>query len=102
MWHKSEPQTKSARVDSDFTLDNINVRAGSARVITKDGAGDLQVFRSPIGLTFLEVDPAVVDVTTVYAGVIRDGAFITVDTRHSALGDQANAQQYFGRCTVLQ
>ena len=101
-WASGSPKTSAARFDTEITFDAIDSKRGTARLIGNIGAGDVRVTSSPVGISFMEIQPAVVDVTTVFSAYDKSGNFIAVDTRHVNASGVPMAEQFFGTCKVWQ
>ena len=101
-WTGSKPKTSPARMDHDVQFDSINIKSQSARIIGKQGAGDIKVSVSEVGISFLEIAPAVFDITTVFPVYGEDHDFIAVDTRHVTFSGKSMAEQYYGTCKIWQ
>jgi hypothetical protein len=101
-WPKGAAQTRASKMDQSFVFDSINREKHTARLIADAGASDVWVASSMIGLTFIEMNPAASDVTTVFVQTDLQGRFLAVDTRHALAIDAAMAEQYFGTCTALE
>ena len=100
VWSAGNPKTSDARFDADVTFDIIDLKRGSVRVIGNIGAGDARVTLSPVGMSIVEMNPGVVDVTTVFSVYDKAGDFIAVDTRHVKAFGATMVEQYFGTCKV--
>lgn len=92
----------SAQFDEDVTFDAIDLKRGTVRVIGNIGSGDARVTLTPVGLSIFDLNPGVVDVTTVFSVYDKSGSFIAVDTRHVNAFALAMAEQYYGTCKVWQ
>ena len=102
MWQGSKPKTSSAHFDQDVHFDSIDIKSQSARLIGNIGARDVKVFATQVGVSFVESEPAVVDLTTVFPIYGNNHDFIAVDTRHVMISGASMAEQYYGSCQVLQ
>src|SRR5262249_17061899 len=98
---------KLARKESagpEVTFDAIDRKAGRARIITNDGAGDVTVIPGPTALTFIEVAPTGNSLVTVVFPRFRAGTreFYAADSEHIfAVGD-ISIGQYYGSCIALE
>jgi hypothetical protein len=99
-WRDNKPAIRSARFDEDIQFDSIDLGKASARVIGNVGASDVRVLNTPVGLPFLDTQPAVFDITTVFAVYTKNNEFPAVDSRHVMVLGAAMAQQYYGTCKV--
>ncbi|HEY8857207.1 MAG TPA: hypothetical protein VIM43_07620 [Rugosibacter sp.] len=102
MWPSSKPKTSTAHFGQDVHFDAIDIKNQSARLIGNVGAGDVKVFATEVGVSFIESAPAVIDLTTVFPIYGKDHDFIAVDTRHAMYSGATMAEQYYGLCQVLQ
>lgn len=102
IWLGSKPKTSTAQSGQDVYFDSIDIKNRSARLIGNIGAGDVKVFATEVGMSFVELEPAVVDLTTVFPIYGKDHDFIAVDTRHVMAPGASMAEQYYGSCQVLQ
>jgi len=71
-------------------------------MIGNNGASDVKVFATQVGVSFIDSAPAVVDLTTVFPIYGTGHDFIAVDTRHVMVSGAAMAEQFYGSCQVLQ
>lgn len=101
-WKGNKPSVGSARFDEDVRFDAIDLGKQSARVIGNTGAGDIRVLNTAVGLSFLDTEPAVLDVTTVFAIYAANNEFPAVDSRHVLFLGTALAEQFYGTCKVSQ
>ena len=86
------------------TFDSIDTKAGKARLIGTQGAGDVQVLLTVAGLTFIEQTAfGNLNFTTVFSKF--DSAvsrrFIAVASRHQNINGPFPSQ-YHGTCSVLE
>jgi hypothetical protein len=102
VWPGGKPRTASAHPGQDVRFDGIDIKFQSARVIASSGARDVKVLPARMGLSFIELAPALVDLTTVFAIYGKDHELIAVDTRHEMVSGASTATQYYGSCQVLQ
>ena len=101
-WTGSKPKTSTARFDQDVHFDSIDYKNQSARLIGNNGADDVKVFATVVGVSFIESAPAVVDLTTVFPIYGTSHDFIAVDTRHVMVSGASMAEQYYGSCQIMQ
>lgn len=101
-WTGSKPKTSTARFDQDVHFDSIDFKNQSARLIGNVGAGDVKVFATEVGVSFIDLAPAVVDLTTVFPRYGNNHDFIAVDTRHVMVSGASMAEQYYGSCQIMQ
>jgi hypothetical protein len=101
-WKGNKPAVGSARFDEDVQFDSIDLGKQSARLIGNIGAGDVRVLNTAVGLSFLETEPAVLDITTVFAVYTESNEFPAVDSRHVIVLGTAMAEQFYGTCKVWQ
>jgi hypothetical protein len=102
IWPGSKPKTSTAHFGQDVHFDATDIKYQSARVIGNIGARDVKVLPARLGLSFMELAPAVVDLTTVFPIYGKGHDFIAVDTRHGMVSGAPMAEQYSGSCQVLQ
>ena len=101
-WLGSKPTTSTARFNQDVHFDSIDFKNQSAREIGNIGAGDVKVFVTEVGVSFVESAPAVVDLTTVFPIYGNGHDFIAVDTRHVIVSGESMAEQYYGSWQIMQ
>lgn len=101
-WTGRKPKTSTARFDQDVHFDSIDFKNQSARLIGNVGAGDVKVFATEVGVSFIDLAPAVVDLTTVFPRYGNNHDFIAVDTRHVMVSGASMAEQYYGSCQIMQ
>ncbi len=101
-WTGSKPKTSTARFDQDVYFDSIDFKNQSARLIGNIGAGDVKVLATEVGVSFVESEPAVVDLTTVFPIYGNGHDFVAVDTRHVMVSGASMAEQYYGSCQIMQ
>ena len=103
-WPNGRPKTTTAHAgtDLDVNLDSIDILNQSARMIGNNGASDVKVFATQVGVSFIDSAPAVVDLTTMFPIYGTGHDFIAVDTRHVMVSGAAMAEQFYGSCQVLQ
>ena len=101
-WSGSKPKTSSAHTAQDVVIDAINIKYQSARAIGQAGARDVKVFPDRMGLSFMELAPAVVDLVTVFSVYGKDHDFIAVRTRHTMVSGVSIADQYYGACQIVR
>ena len=86
------------------TFDSIDTRKGKARIIGTAGAGDVVVFITPSGLTFVEQTAfGNLNFTTVFAAYDSSSLrrFIAVSSRHMNFNGPFPSQ-YHGTCSILE
>jgi hypothetical protein len=66
------------------------------------GAGDAKVLPARVGLSFIQLAPDVIDLTTVFPIYGKNHDFIAVETRHGMASGASMDEQYYGSCQVLQ
>jgi hypothetical protein len=108
-WPSGKPKTTPAQAgtDLDINFDSIAIQNRSARIIGNNGAGDVKVLATRVGLFFIHSAPAAFDVTTVFPIYGKGRDFIAVNTRHVMTPDlfapgASMAEQYFGSCQIMQ
>jgi hypothetical protein len=101
-WPGSKPKPSTAHFGQDVHVALIDIKNQSARVIGQFGADDVKVLPARVGLSFMELAPAFVDLTTVFPIYGNDHDFIAVYTRHEVVSGRSMAEQYYGSCQVLQ
>lgn len=101
-WSGSKPKTLTARFDQDIHYDSIDFKNQSARLIGNIGAGNVKVFATDLGVSFIESASAVADLTTVFPIYGNGRDFIAVDTRHVMVSGASMAEQYYGSCQIMQ
>lgn len=92
-WQGSKSKTSSAHFGQDVHFDSIDIKNQSARLVGNIGAGDVKVFATQVGVSFVESEPAVVDLTTVFPIYGNNHDFIAVDTRHVMVSGASMAEQ---------
>jgi hypothetical protein len=102
VWPGSKPRISASRSAQDIHFGAIDIRTQSARIFGKAGAGDVKVLPARVGLSFIELAPDVVHLTTVFPIYGKDHDFIAVDTRHGMASGASVDQQYYGSCQVFQ
>lgn len=87
-----------------FSIDDIDLVKGTARIISDNGAGDVTVRWAGSSLWFMgESAIGNVALTTVFPQYVEGTSdFILVESRHSDLLTSYYAGQSYGRCSVLQ
>jgi hypothetical protein len=102
VWPGSSPKTSTAHSDQDIHFAWIDIKNQSARVIGKTGVGDIKVLPARLGLSFIELTPDIVHLTTVFPiyGKVHD--FIAIDTRHEIVSGAPMGEQYYGSCQVFR
>jgi hypothetical protein len=112
-WKSGEPKVvpETQGKAANFVLDAIDAKKGTARLVGgsetgEDVASDFRVMATPVGLTFMQSDPGLVDIITVFASHPTAGSkeFIAVESRHSSLelaGGLPVPSQAHGTCKVL-
>ena len=86
------------------TFDSIDIKKRHARLITRAGAGDVQVIADGNGLTFYEFLPlGGLNITTVFHAQIKTPhqRFIAVMSKHVVLLSGPLPSQWHGTCEVL-
>jgi hypothetical protein len=102
IWPGGKPKTSTVHYAQDIHFDAIDIRTQSARVFGNAGAADVKVLPARVGLSFIELAPDVVHLTTVFPIYGKDHEFIAVDTRHGMASGASVDQQYYGSCQVFQ
>ena len=102
MWPGSKPKTSAAHLGQDVHFEAIDIKYQSARVIGNSGARDVKVFPARAGLSFIEMAPDAVELTTVFPVRGKDRDFIAIDTRHVMASGAAIGEQYYGSCQILK
>jgi hypothetical protein len=102
VWLGGKPKTSPSNFGEDVHFDAIDIKYQSARVIGSIGARDVKVLPARMGLSFIELAPAAVDLTSVFAVYAKDHDFIAVDTRHEMVSGASIAEQYYGSCQLVQ
>ncbi len=101
-WMGSKPKPSPVRAGPELHFDAIDIKYQSARVIGNAGARDVKVFPARAGLSFIEMAPNAVDITTVFSIYGKDHEFIAIDTRHELVSGVAIGTQYYGSCQLVQ
>jgi hypothetical protein len=93
-WRSSDP----------LILDSIDLKNGKARIIGSQGAFDIFILPTSVGLTFVEVTGSGNSVfRTVFAEYKKGGTeFIAVMSRHMNLPGGPLNSQYHGTCRILE
>jgi hypothetical protein len=89
---------------AEVTFDSIDRQRGHARVIAKNGAGDVTVISGPTALTFIEVADTGNPIVTVVFPRFRNGSreFYAADSERIFFFGDISIGQYYGSCTVLE
>jgi len=102
VWVDGLPEVRSGDDLLEFEIDQIDLEAHTARIVTATATAPVSAFLSDTGLTVLEQTPiGNFMVTTVFAAGAVDGALPAVHSRH--FGDVVappSPSQYFGSCQV--
>lgn len=101
-WDGLKQKISSQRNDDIVQFDSIDINKHSARVIGNLAAGDVSVISNEVGLTFIEIKPLVLSITTVFSANSVNTEFISVDTRHVNVFGTPMAEQYYGSCKIWQ
>lgn len=101
-WKGNTPAIAPARFDVDVQFDSIDLDKQSAHLVGNIGAGDIGVWNTAVGLTFIESKSSVLDVTTVFAAYTKNNEFPAVDSRHVNYVGTAMGEQFYGTCKVWQ
>jgi hypothetical protein len=101
-WAGNKTKTLPANSRPDVHFNGIDIRYQSAHAISIAGAHDVKVLPARVGLSFLELSPTVVDLTTVFALYGQAHDFIAVETRHAIVHGMSTTEQYYGSCAIVQ
>ena len=99
-WKTGAPRMTNDTAGLEYHFDSINLSKNSARLIANVGAGDVQVFATAGGLSFVEWPSLGNPVTTtVFPSLASGGGFTAVTSRHTVtlLGAPLPGQ-YHGTC----
>ncbi|MGA7948569.1 MAG: hypothetical protein WCA45_00195 [Thiobacillaceae bacterium] len=102
VWLGSKPKTSATHSGQDVHFDAIDIKSQSARVIAKSGAGDVKVLPARAGLSFIELAPDAIHLTTVFPIYGKAHDFIAVDTRHEIVSGAPMDEEYYGSCQIFQ
>jgi hypothetical protein len=97
-WAGGEPTTSEAPVDGEIRFEDIDLGRGSVRVLARMRIDEAHVAISPVGMFMINVQPGVIDITTVFPSERGDGVFPAVNVRQIRAGS-AVSEQSFGRCS---
>ena len=88
----------------DVTFDAVDRKAGRARIVAKEGAGDVTVIAGATALTFVELAATGNPLVTVVFPRFRDGTheLLAADSEHIFFFGDVTVSQYYGSCTVLE
>ncbi|MGO9444601.1 MAG: hypothetical protein ACLPXB_07460 [Thiobacillaceae bacterium] len=100
LWLGGRQRSSTTHGGQDFHLALIDIRNQSARVIGSMGARDIKVLPARVGLSFVELTPSFVDLTTVFPIYGKEHDFLAVYTRHEMASGASMAKQYYGSCQV--
>jgi len=89
---------------STLIFNSIKLKEGKAHLIGNQGAGDVTVFATITGITFMERTAfGSINITTIFPIYARNSnKFIFVHSRHLSIMDQAAPSQYYGTCEILE
>lgn len=85
--------------------DSIDIKKGTARLITSAGAGDVAAMLTAIGITFIESVPnGGLNIATAFARYLDTGDeyFISVMSKHVDVGGGPLPSQWHGACRILE
>lgn len=90
--------------DSMMTIDSINIKEGTARLIGNAGAEDLIVLISSSGLNFIERTPSGnINLTTIFSTKIKGtNKYPVVESRHIGTSWTPMPSQYYGEAEILE
>lgn len=104
-WKDGKVEVKPAEFGDPMVFDSIDYRAGKARLIANQGAGDIQAVSSPGAVFFLETTlSGGLNVTFVFSDrPISKREFLAVTTRHLIVpGQPPLPSQYHGTCQIWE
>jgi hypothetical protein len=85
-----------------MTVDSIDIKEGTARLIANVGAGDVRVLMTPTGLTFVEETAlGSLNFTTVFGSYGPSRRLIAVTSRHMSTFSGPFPSQYHVTCSIL-
>lgn len=89
--------------DNIFTIDQINIKTGTARLSGNVGATDVRAISSASGLTFIEKTPyGNYSYTTVFPVRNHENRYFFVQSRHILLSENDPLpSQYYGTCKII-
>ncbi len=97
-WAQNEPTPTLEQQAFSFHIDNVDVRAGNARMVGNAGSEDLFVLSRAGALHFLEITPTGnLNITTIFSAVAGAGTLKAVHSRHVLLFHPLPSQAY-GYC----
>lgn len=104
-WASGKPITKADRFNFTLTLDAIDKKTNTARMLGSDSAEDVILLSDAAGLTFIQSslvgNHAFTTVLSYYAKGTKN--FIAVHSRHTNMAiTTPRLSQYHGTCSVLQ
>lgn len=103
-WDSGRPKSHPDKYSGPITFDAIDTKTGTARLVATDGAADLTVVLSGLGLTFTEETAfGNLSITTVFADRVKGtDKFIVVQSRHMLTLSGPFMSQFNGTCKALQ
>jgi hypothetical protein len=99
----ASPEVSVRRESFELVFDQINVEAGTGRMIGNQGGEDVRVIGTTEGITIIEVlGSGFLQVTVIYLAQNADRRFRAVHSRHTALfGGEPVPSQYYGSCAAM-
>jgi len=102
-WQKDEPSPEIKKQTFSFHIDNVNIKAQTARMIGNAGSEDVVVLFGSDVLHILESTPTgILNVTTVFAAISKSRKFKSVHSRHVILVGDPLPSQAYGYCQPWQ
>jgi len=101
-WKGGKLEVRKGKWKTVLHFDNINIKAGTARLIGNQGSEDVTVTSTNKGVTFVELTfTGNLNFTTVFASYKKGTSeFIMVTSRHMDLMGAPLPSQYHGTCKV--
>jgi len=104
-WKGKKVKVELNSFDITLNFDSIDLKNQKARIIGNQGAADLIVLLSMMGINFIEqTDMGNLNITTVFPNYAQETSdFIAVTSRHLSIpGSSPLPSQYHGTCKVLE
>lgn len=101
-WETGEPKISLDQFDITYLFDSIDLKSGKARFLGNQGAGDVMVYPTPAGITFIEeTGSGNLAFTTVFSTLIKGtDEFVGVTSRHMDFFGHLLPSQYQGTCKI--
>ena len=103
-WEEGRPTIEASDwADDPVIFDTIDIQEGTARKIGNNGAGDVRVIETSVGLTFIEATGLGLAFTTVFSLPLDEAGLElpSVTSRHFDLVGSPRPSHYHGSCQIL-